>query len=656
MTYYKYAERSAESYINWAEVGKNMSDMLLEEKRVREEKIAAIDENTRETQRILQNAPTGEHDGYNEWVLGFSVDAQKALLMQDRLLKSGQLSLRDYTVQRQNIIDGAAETFGVMKNWNEDYEAKLKEMQEGNTAGQSDWQMMDLESFGNFNSHGLYINPTNFKISVGKRQLRNPDAPYDPVENPYVAGVSSNPNDLSSVQALNNRLNQTIERVDLGKNLASSVENFAEVYKEVKMIEGSNVKTEDNLRLLDDWAEIKEDVVNEQLVNPLAVGSILTDTIGVNPDTKTDDNPRGTPWGFTKDPEEAANDPSLILLIPDPNQPTSGMLVPDFTTKNGKRQKQIAYDAVAAKFEALIGKEELPRSEFAPQREPQPSGAQIGADEKKRKTLGYMTNLNRLMAGGTQDFEAASTDIVGSFEKVEKGIFRPVYFTRENGVINITLDDGKGNQKIEKIDMTEEGITEENIGQKLWQFVVPNADETSFDEGLVAWDETEGGGFIPKMIEDTDQNSATFGQMIPNPNYKGLEAGSYQQPFVPVEVKGVNNTPIMVDGEVSTVGATFNNIKSWKNEQEVVDVSKRALDQMLKNIDVPIEVSYIDEPGWSGWNTLVVNVGGEEYKATKQMKDKNAIIAFIEDIVRKETNKWNESEGGRLTPNPNAAP
>ena len=112
----------------------------------------------------------------------------------------------------------------------------------------------------------------------------------------------------------------------------------------------------------------------------------------------------------------------------------------------------------------------------------------------------------------------------------------------------------------------------------------------------------------------------------------------------------------MVDGEVSTVGATFNNIKSWKNEQEVVDVSKRALDQMLKNIDVPIEVSYIDEPGWSGWNTLVVNVGGEEYKATKQMKDKNAIIAFIEDIVRKETNKWNESEGGRLTPNPNAAP
>jgi hypothetical protein len=648
MTYYKYAERSAESYINWAEVGKNMSDMLLEEKRVREEKIAAIDENTRETQRILQNAPTGEHDGYNEWVLGFSVDAQKALLMQDRLLKSGELSLRDYTIQRQNIIDGAQETFGVMKNWNEDYEAKLKEMQEGKTAGQSDWQMMDIESFGNFNSHGLYINPTNFKISIGKRQLRNPDAPYDPVENPYVAGVSSNPNDLSSVQALNNRLNQTIERVDLGKNLASSVENFAEVYKEVKMI--GDVKTEDNLRLIDEWETIKRDVVEEQLVNPLAVGSILSDTIGVNPDTLDENGRNGTPWGFTKDPDEATNDPSLILLIPDPNQPTSGMLVPDFSTPNGQRQREIAYDAVAAKFESQISKEEQPKSEFAPQREPQPSGAQIGADEKKRKTLGYMTNLNRLMAGGSQDFEAASTDIVGSFENVEKGIFRPVDFARENGVITITLDDGKGNQKIEKIDMTEEGITDENIGQKLWQFVVPGADETSFDEGLVAWDETEGGGFIPKMIEDP----ANPGTMIPNPDYKGLEAGSYQQAFVPVEVKGVNNTPIMVDGEVSTVGATFNNIKSWKDEQEVVDVSKRALDQMLKNIDVPIQVSWHDESGAK--NTLVVNVGGKEYRATKQMKDKNAIIAFIENIVREQVGMWNDSEGGRKTNNSNAAP
>ena len=47
-TYYKFAERSAESQINWAEVGKNVTDMLNTEASIREEKKAAIDEASRQ--------------------------------------------------------------------------------------------------------------------------------------------------------------------------------------------------------------------------------------------------------------------------------------------------------------------------------------------------------------------------------------------------------------------------------------------------------------------------------------------------------------------------------------------------------------------------------------------------------------------------------
>ena len=46
-TFYKYAERSAESQVNWAEIVKNMTDMLRDEVALREEKKAAIDEATR---------------------------------------------------------------------------------------------------------------------------------------------------------------------------------------------------------------------------------------------------------------------------------------------------------------------------------------------------------------------------------------------------------------------------------------------------------------------------------------------------------------------------------------------------------------------------------------------------------------------------------
>lgn len=43
-TYYKYAERSADSQVNWAEVGKGISDMLTEGAKLREEKKAAYEE------------------------------------------------------------------------------------------------------------------------------------------------------------------------------------------------------------------------------------------------------------------------------------------------------------------------------------------------------------------------------------------------------------------------------------------------------------------------------------------------------------------------------------------------------------------------------------------------------------------------------------
>ena len=42
-TFYKFAERSAESQINWNEVGRQLSDVVNEEARVRQEKKAAID-------------------------------------------------------------------------------------------------------------------------------------------------------------------------------------------------------------------------------------------------------------------------------------------------------------------------------------------------------------------------------------------------------------------------------------------------------------------------------------------------------------------------------------------------------------------------------------------------------------------------------------
>jgi len=71
-TAYKYVERKAEDNINWAEVGSNVNNMLKEELRVREEKKSAIDEASREYQRVLNNVPQGENEDLNGFALDFS--------------------------------------------------------------------------------------------------------------------------------------------------------------------------------------------------------------------------------------------------------------------------------------------------------------------------------------------------------------------------------------------------------------------------------------------------------------------------------------------------------------------------------------------------------------------------------------------------------
>ena len=63
-TYYKRAERNADTRINWAQVGADMTDMVREEDRVRQEKKAAIRQEARDFAAYAENPPMGLHQGF----------------------------------------------------------------------------------------------------------------------------------------------------------------------------------------------------------------------------------------------------------------------------------------------------------------------------------------------------------------------------------------------------------------------------------------------------------------------------------------------------------------------------------------------------------------------------------------------------------------
>ena len=121
MTYYKYAEREANSQINWAEVSKGLTDTITQIDQDRQAKKAAIDDATRKDMLTLADAPKGENTTASEWTIKYANDMMNYRLTIDRLLKSGKMSLRDYQVAAQNSKDSTNLVFTISKEYQDQY-------------------------------------------------------------------------------------------------------------------------------------------------------------------------------------------------------------------------------------------------------------------------------------------------------------------------------------------------------------------------------------------------------------------------------------------------------------------------------------------------------------------------------------------------------
>ena len=322
-TYVGYVKREVANEIDWSSIGSGISDMLLDERKAREDKKKEIDDASREFSKVLTEAEGSGHTGINQFFLDGANSIQEVRLMQDRLLRSGQLRLKDYNVQRQNAIDGTNEMLALVKGYDTKYKEKMERLQSGVSAAQEQYLMEQIEGFSNFQNHRLYVNPTNGQFSVGKTV-------------PGKGGInelSKDPNDFSTMQALKNRLNIKIDKYDWNKNLQQGVDNLAKI---VLAKNASGVKTREDARQSTEYKDAKANWIDSMMTNSTNVGSMLTDWIGG--------------YSFTQNRGEAATDNSKILLVPDPRQPSSGNLVPEL----GSLQEKEVRERLEQEFESRV--------------------------------------------------------------------------------------------------------------------------------------------------------------------------------------------------------------------------------------------------------------------------------------------------------------
>ena len=236
-TSFGYVKRDVQDMqINWAEVGQNVRNVLDEESRIRQEKKDAIDKATREyEQRVTDSNLLGEDVEFNRGVLQFSADAQEMILMQDMLLKSGQLKPSDYTIMRQNMVDGTNEVFKTIELFNNERDAVMQGVDN------LELSLDNLENFAlvqeasNFNKNRIVFDPYSGKVNVAN-MVEDPNNPGGPLV------PDNNPNTLRSVQSLSNIIKDKVARFDVIASAEEYSKKLAPVVSQVVKSMGGSYK------------------------------------------------------------------------------------------------------------------------------------------------------------------------------------------------------------------------------------------------------------------------------------------------------------------------------------------------------------------------------------------------------------------------------
>ena len=351
-TYFKYAERSAESQINWAEVGKNMTDMLQEQERIRDEKISALDAATRELGEKLANPPQGEHKSANQWALEYGDNASEYMLMQEKLFKSGKMKTKDYLVSRQNLVDGTKQAFNLTKEFQETFKMKMDRYKNGESQDLELFLNAQAEKFGDFTKSQLYINPTDGSVNVAMKERRV-------IGGKEVFVMNQNPNEFTTISSLRNTIAGTYDKFDtnavstafadsLGKEETASIV-FGTLSK------GGAITTEEDITSRTDldadgktimfkFIDAENQFINASLENPYDRLSVLTNTKKFAPN--------GKQYTFTYDEADAKANPEKVLLKVDS---ATGQPTPEFSDEQMKVSNEAMRTEVRAKYDYKKG-------------------------------------------------------------------------------------------------------------------------------------------------------------------------------------------------------------------------------------------------------------------------------------------------------------
>lgn len=304
-TYFGYVEREADSYVNWADVGRNMSATIDNIQRVRDEKKALIEKAYREDLDYIQANPSGENKSLREKSIEFANSAAENLKLKYSQLKQGKLNVQDFVAFRQNITDDTENLYGTLNKMQEEYKRKMDRAKAGDSQLLERRNMELLEQY-DMSKTDLFVNGLTGSVTIGlmeeveengqkvRRLTKDPNK-YISV-NQYKAAVTEDYNNYDPLPALAGWVEQHGEVINSLRTLGSELQVGSIL--EITDITGQALvekmtalgKSEAEIKIaqkaVDDWKAAKETFFKSELANDYNALAILTDQRKFNKDGK----------------------------------------------------------------------------------------------------------------------------------------------------------------------------------------------------------------------------------------------------------------------------------------------------------------------------------------------------------------------------------
>ena len=403
MSYYKYAERSSESRVDWNEISKGMVDMLKEQTRLRNEKLDDAVKLQGEVTTTLSEAPMGSDVNANQRVSEFAADAQEYSLMMNKLWRSGQMSYREYMAATNNFKTNTEGYLSQAEKYAANYEKHVKRMEEQLASGVEVSELARVEDFGNFSKFTPVIDAPTGSIGL----------------------VGEDGTKYASVTQLGVAVMSQYDRLDVEGRTTSVAEQMGTT---IEVLKRGGVRTLESALQNDDYVAAEDNAVSGILVGDNAHTSVLVDfDMGA--------------YSTTHDINDAIADPNAILMVPS-SRNSDRMIgaveddaaferyIDEQATRDGQpltpgekatlrrhrdAQREQSFETVREQLRARLDFKETPTADRQP---PKPS------DREKAGRSSAETGVNNLQAiyTATDDTKDKMIAAINYFEGLNEGL------------------------------------------------------------------------------------------------------------------------------------------------------------------------------------------------------------------------------------------